>query len=202
MEYLIQHKDNSYLTEKSTITEDIGKAARFGSLKTAKNFIANNLPKDLMSIKKEFNIVKIETVGPDNFKNKKISENVEKPKPTKEFQDKLKEYYIENNESIKTLQTDIDRLNEDLNNLVESKEFLMNQLSEIDKRISKIYHFIELHDIEPDIAVEIVLILKDTLIKRRKIKHSLQLIASIETDKSKSIKNLSSTIDKLAKNLY
>ena len=78
----------------------------------------------------------------------------------------------------------------------------MNQLSDIDKRISKIYHFIELHEIEPDIAFEIVSLLKDTLIKRRKIKHSLQIIASIETDKSKSIKNLSSTINKLVKNLY
>ena len=202
MEYLIQYKDNNYLTEKSTITNDIGKAARFGSLKTAKNFISNNLPKELISIKKELNILKIETVGPDNYKNKKSNEQIDKPKPNKEFQDKLKEYYIENNESIRVLQTDIDRLNADLNKLIESKDFLMTQLSELDKRVSKIYHFIELHDIDPDVALEIVLILKDTLIKRRKIKHSLQIIASIETDKTKSIKNLSSTIDKLVKNLY
>lgn len=202
MEYLIQYKDNNYLTEKATITEDIGKAARFGSLKTAKNFVSNNLPKELIPIKKELGIVKIETIGPDNYTSKKSSEKVDKPKPNKEFQEKLKEYYIKNNESIQTLQTDIDRLNTDLNKLVESKDFLMNQLSDIDKRISKIYHFIELHDIEPDIAFEIVSLLKDTLIKRRKIKHSLQIIASIETDKSKSIKNLSSTIDKLVKNLY
>ena len=160
------------------------------------------MPKELIPIKKEFGIVKIETIGPDNYKNKKFSENIDKPKPDKEFQDKLKEYYIKNNESIRVLQNDIDKLDSDLNKLVESKDFLMNQLSDIDKRISKIYHFIELHEIEPDIAFEIVSLLKDTLIKRRKIKHSLQIIASIETDKSKSIKNLSSTINKLVKNLY
>ena len=160
------------------------------------------MPKELISIKNELNILKIETVGPDNYKNKKANDQIDKPKPDKEFQDKLKEYYIENNESIRVLQTDIDRLNADLTKLIESKDFLMTQLSELDKRVSKIYHFVELHDIDPDVALEIVLILKDTLIKRRKIKHSLQIIASIETDKTKSIKNLSSTIDKLVKNLY
>ena len=79
----------------------------------------------------------------------------------------------------------------------------MKQLSDMDKRISKIYHFVELNDIEsPEISVEIVKILKETLVKRRKIKYCLQIIASIETNKPKSIQAIKATIDDFVKNLY
>lgn len=177
MEYLIQYDKNRYLTTKFTTTDDIGKAARFSSLRTANNFISNNMPKELFELKHKFKAVRIEVVKPGEYK---VIEPVSEQQKTK-----LEDCYINNNESIKTLKDDIAKL--DL---------------EIDKRISKIHHFIELNDIEPDIAIEIVLLLKETLIKKRQVKHCLQLIASVETDKPKLTQGLLYTIDNLVKNLY
>lgn len=194
MEYLIQYDKNRYLTTKFTTTDDIGKAARFSSLRTANNFISNNMPKELFELKHKFKAVRVEVVKPGEYK---VIEPVSEQRKTK-FED----CYINNNESIKTLKDDIAKLDLDLDTFVKSKANLISRLSEIDKRISKIYHFIELNDIEPDIAIEIVLLLKETLIKKRQIKHCLQLIASVETDKPKSIQDLLYTINNLVKNLY
>lgn len=197
MEFLIQYGDNKYLTSKFDITNDIGRAVRFHSLRTANNYISNNLPKELLKYKSKFKVVKVLVLKPGEYQPNIITKEV-----TKEKENKFRDCYINNNESINTITEDIDKLNSDLNNLIESKDFLLNQLSQIDKRTSKIYHFIELNDIEPDIAVEVVNILKDTLIKRRRIKHCLQLISSIETNKPKTIKDIEYTINDLVKNLY
>ena len=175
MEYIIQYDNDKYLTYKFNLTDDIGRAARFKSIKLAGDFVLANLPKEFMEYKNKFKAIRIQVIKPEeNHDETQVEENNEISKNKKEVDT--------TDNSSANIKKDLIDLNIDPNNLIKSKDFLEMQAIEINKRIEKWCHFIEITDIEQDMAVETIQLLKSILIKRHKINHYLEIIKSIEEE--------------------
>lgn len=175
MEYIIQYDNDKYLTYKFNLTDDIGRAARFKSIKLASDFVLANLPKEFMEYKNKFKAIRIQVIKPEeNHNETPVEENNEISKNKNEVDT--------TDNSSANIKKDLIDLNIDPNNLIKSKDFLEMQAIEINKRIEKWCHFIEITDIEQDMAVETIQLLKNILIKRHKINHYLEIIKSIEEE--------------------
>lgn len=178
--YRLKTSNNKYVAENSELTTDINKALTFKQKEKIDNFI-KNMPRKFNGI--DFEIEEINNINEEKTQYKKAP--VKKPLEVLE------------------LKTNIEATLATINKLKKNKNEYKRLLSEVDKNISAVYHYIELTDnISKDKCAEIISILKTFLIKRREYKFILQVIQNIENKNLDGLKELVKVINLLGNNLY
>lgn len=149
-----------------SMTSDENRAEKYESLQKAKNVI-NSLPRNFPR-KADCIVVALDNQG-DETSNDFV------------------EPYTEIDMSV--LKQDVTNLSQQIALLKNNKDFLLNELSKCDRKISDIEHFIELNVFNACDGYKLAKMMKDILSKRRKVKNELKLIDILDTHSCKLIGN-------------
>lgn len=155
--YVVKIDDSEYLTKNSVnkyiLTSNIKKAIKFPSIEKANNVIYSSLP--------------------DFIRNKLIE-----IKPLSE-----EEPLTDNNEvsyipfDLEEMKAGISTLEAQMNTIKGNKQYWLNQLSEVDKELSDIEHYIEFTKFSASEGYNLAKSIKECRQRRREIKNNLELIS-------------------------
>lgn len=161
---------NSYLCktgETYSLTTDVSRAVKFKDEIVAGNIIKSNLSKTFP------------------YKKYAMIEGVEEKKeeclePLEEKKSSIKETaYIKIN--LDQFQKDFDNLSQQFRDIKNNKEWLNKKLSELDKKITDVEHYLEFYTFNASDGYKLAKGLKDILIERREIKNQMKIIEILES---------------------
>lgn len=153
---------NSYLCKvcgKFSLTTDKDKAEKYGQKEKAENILKSSLSKTF-PYKKKGEIVYIEDEAIE------VKTDIVKKDYTKIDFDQF--------------QKDFDDLSEQFRSIKSNKNSLVEQLSEADRKISDIEHYLEFYTFNACDGYKLAKGLKEILMERRKIKNQFKIIEALE----------------------
>lgn len=156
-QFVVKINDSEYLTKNSVnkyiLTPSIAKAIKFSSMEKANNIICSSLP--------------------ESIRNKKI-----------EIKSFSKENPLSDNDEVSYVPFDIEEmkagistLEGQMNVIKGNKQYWLNQLSEVDKELSDIEHYIEFTKFSASEGYNLAKSIKECRQRRREIKNNLELIS-------------------------
>lgn len=155
--WIMRDRNNKYIPTSNEALADV-----FGN-KEANSVYQNNLPKVLKSV---FHIQKIDTPPKlvKQITHAEVQENIETVSIAENIQ-----YWVDK----------ISGLNGLASEALHRKEELTNQLSQVDKELSDINHYIEFVNLNAAQGYKAYKMIKDRRIKRRSIKNELNVLSII-----------------------
>ena len=174
MSYIIKFPidgHDSYLSENSgsfTLTTDIKKAMKFKTEKAAGNILKSNLSKTFPYRK----------YGTVKFVEEKEEAKMIPIKTIAQVDAKEESSYIKID--LEQFQKNFDGLAQQFRDIKGNKEWLNEKLSELDKKIVDIEHYLEFYTFNASDGYKLAKRLKDILIERREIKNQIKIIEILD----------------------
>ena len=170
-----------YLNNRMRLTDKVDKAVKLNSMEAAKN-VLKSLP--IESKKFNWNIKKYVEPTCDDSNNNSIdikvdTEIVRSNQPNKDILgiNEFAHTYVD----IDELKSDIKSISNKISSMKNNKEYLLQELSNVDMAICDVMHYIEFNNFNACVGYKLCKVLKDLRLYRRKIKDELNIINLFET---------------------
>lgn len=170
-----------YLNNRMRLTDKIDKAVKLNSMEAAKN-VLKSLP--IESKKFNWNIKKYVESTCDDSNNDQIetkvsTEIIQSNQPNNDILGVNE--FEHTNVDIDELKRDIKSISNKISSMKNNKEYLLQELSNVDMAICDVMHYIEFNNFNACVGYKLCKVLKDLRLYRRKIKDELNIINLFET---------------------